>query len=178
MELLAIGSESNIYKIEDRVIKDRVRRFYIEEELDNYLRKVRTTTEYNILYKLQDYIKVPKVYKKEVFKFEMSFIDGENPSLDEDIAKLIGANLKKLHDIGIIHYDLSIYNILYTGEDYYLIDFGLSFYSNKIEDKATDILVAISQAIDYEYYIIEAYNPSKEIINKIKEIRSRARYVG
>ncbi|MEM0455773.1 MAG: RIO1 family regulatory kinase/ATPase [Candidatus Anstonellales archaeon] len=178
VELLARGSESYIYLDRSRnvVIKDRVRREYMEIDLDEKLRKIRTTTEYNILRKLYGEMNVPRPISKSTYQFEMEYIDGDNPELDREIALYIGKMLRKLHDNGIIHYDLSVYNILYDGERYYIIDFGLSFYSKKLEDIASDILVAISQAVDYEDVILESYHPDPAVIARIHEIRSRARY--
>lgn len=176
MELLARGSESYIYLKNNLVLKDRIRREYMEEILDQSLRKTRTSTEYNILAKLHGHIPVPKVYNKYVYSFEMEFIDGVHPTLDEDTAKYIGKTLRTLHDVGIIHYDLSVYNLIDDGNTIYVIDFGLSFRSNKIEDKAMDILVGISQAIDYEEQILEAYGVDQRLMDRIKLIRSRARY--
>ncbi len=176
MKLLARGSESYIYIVDNIVLKDRIRREYMEESLDQFLRKTRTTSEYNILSKLYGNIMVPKVYNKYDYSFEMEFIDGDHPTLDRDTARYIGKTLRKLHDLGIIHYDLSIYNLIDDGENLYVIDFGLSFRSNKIEDKAIDILVGISQAIDYEQEILEAYAADQKIIDRIKMIRARARY--
>lgn len=180
MELLARGSESYIYLDRDRgiVVKDRVRRLYMEENLDNRLRKTRTTTEYNILKSLYDKLRVPRVFRKHEYSFEMEYIEGENPQLDREMARYIGKSLRELHELGIIHYDLSIYNILYDGDNYYLIDFGLSFRSMKIEDIASDILVAISQAVDYEDVILDAYQANSAVLDRIKEIRARARYAG
>lgn len=59
----------------------------------------------------------------------------------------IGKILAKLHDINIIHGDLTTSNILisnYSDENayvLYLIDFGLSFQRDNVEDKAVDLYV-------------------------------------
>ncbi|MCS7122542.1 MAG: hypothetical protein NZ908_01130 [Candidatus Micrarchaeota archaeon] len=180
MELLARGSESYIYLDRERglVVKDRVRRMYMEESLDSRLRKTRTTTEYNILRDLYGKLRVPRVFQRHEYSFEMEYIEGTNPQLDREMARFIGKSLRDLHELGIIHYDLSIYNILYNGDELYLIDFGLSFRSRKIEDIANDILVAISQALDYEDVVLESYGITDAVKNRIQDIRSRARYAG
>ncbi len=38
--------------------------------------------------------------------------------------------LDKMHELGIVHRDLSIDNIMYKGTDIYIIDFGASFLVN------------------------------------------------
>jgi len=175
--IIAKGSEAFIYLENDIIIKDRVRKDFIEESLDQKLRKIRTTKEYNILHKLhKNGFNVPKPISKSLFSFKMEYIKGKNPKPNKEIAIFIGNFLKKLHSYNIIHYDLTIFNILETEDKHYVIDFGLSFYSYKIEDKATDLLVSISNLPDYENEILEGYQANSNIIKKIKEIRDRARY--
>jgi len=64
-----------------------------------------------------------------------------------EIMQNIGKILAKMHDIDIIHGDLTTSNILITKtiteHDYllYFIDFGLSYQRNTIEDKAVDLYV-------------------------------------
>ena len=59
----------------------------------------------------------------------------------------IGKTLAKMHDIDLIHGDLTTSNIMISkainGKDYilYFIDFGLSFQRNTVEDKAVDLYV-------------------------------------
>ena len=70
----------------------------------------------------------------------------------------------------------------------YLIDFGLGFHSNKVEDKAVDLHL-IQQALNAKHFkiadecfniIIKNYKPKnhKLIIDRIKVIESRGRYKG
>ena len=59
----------------------------------------------------------------------------------------IGQILAKMHDIDLIHGDLTTSNILITksiteqSHVLYFIDFGLSYQRNTIEDKAVDLYV-------------------------------------
>lgn len=59
----------------------------------------------------------------------------------------LGNILAKMHDIDLIHGDLTTSNILisknFTDKSIvlYFIDFGLSFQRNTIEDKAVDLYV-------------------------------------
>lgn len=59
----------------------------------------------------------------------------------------IGKIIAKMHDVDLIHGDLTTSNILIgkniTDKDYvlYFIDFGLSYQRNTIEDKAVDLYV-------------------------------------
>ncbi len=175
MDLLAQGSESFIYFDQGTVIKRRIRRPFLEEILDNRLRKERTTREFNILKKIHGMLNVPKPYEKQTYEFTMEYIDGTHPKLTPEIASFIGETLQHLHSHNIIHYDLTIFNLLET-DQIYIIDFGLSFYSYKLEDKAMDLLVAISEAPEYEQEILESYRDEK-VLKKLEEIKKRARYV-
>jgi len=68
----------------------------------------------------------------------------------------------------------------------YIIDFGLSFISKRIEDKAVDIHL-IKQALEAKHYqtweklyeeFIKAYNPIEKtkILERLKKVESRGRY--
>ena len=68
----------------------------------------------------------------------------------------------------------------------YIIDFGLGFYSRKIEDKAVDLHL-LKQALEAKHYkianncikiILKNYKPDKYelILERIPIIESRGRY--
>jgi len=70
--------------------------------------------------------------------------EGETPEAQSRVAKEIGAALSKMHNIEVIHGDLTTSNLMMrkeTGDSVVLIDFGLSYVSNLIEDKAVDLYV-------------------------------------
>jgi Kae1-associated kinase Bud32 len=83
----------------------------------------------------------------------MPFIEGKKISetledLDwEDICQKIGASIAKLHDNNIIHGDLTTSNMILKKDKVFFIDFGLSFISGRIEDKACDLHL-IKQALE------------------------------
>jgi len=136
-------------------------------------------------------------------------------SLDyKQICKQIAQTISKLHDQDIIHGDLTTSNMIYVEDSdkkisstpikhpnpsinninnkreevgkVYLIDFGLSFHSHKIEDKAVDLHL-LKQALEAKHFkiaeqaikiILNNYKPLryKEIIEKLKVVESRGRY--
>jgi Kae1-associated kinase Bud32 len=123
----------------------------------------------------------------------MTFLDGEKISevLEDknylNISEEIGKRVKELHLMDIIHGDLTTSNMILADDKIHLIDFGLSFFSKKIEDKAVDIHL-LKSALESKHHriydkcfkrIIKVYledNPSgKEIIAKIKTVESRGR---
>jgi Kae1-associated kinase Bud32 len=109
--------------------------------------------------------------------------------LDKDpkLAILIGKNLSIMHDLNIIHGDLTTSNMILTKDKkLYFIDFGLSFNSSRIEDKAVDIHL-FKQALESKHfrvndkaykYFLQGYNPKdkKEILERLAIAETRGRY--
>jgi len=194
-KILAQGAEAIITLRNNEVTKNRIKKSYRISFLDNRLRKSRTKSEAKIIKKLENIIPVPKIIKtdeKEIIVME--YIDGKKLSdflekLDyKKISKIIGETITRLHDQDIVHGDLTTSNMIYKEKEnkVYLIDFGLAFYSRKIEDKAVDLHL-LQQALEAKHFtiwqdswkiIINNYKPEKykEIIQRIKIIESRGRY--
>ncbi|PIN94010.1 Kae1-associated kinase Bud32 [Candidatus Pacearchaeota archaeon CG10_big_fil_rev_8_21_14_0_10_31_24] len=199
MKLISQGAEAKIYLNEKKktILKDRISKSYRLPILDLKLRKQRTKKESKILQKISSSIPVPKITKTEENKIEMEFISGErlsrifNNLKKEDIRKIsfqIGQNLAKIHNEEIIHGDLTTSNmILSKDKNLHFIDFGLSFTSNKIEDKATDIHL-VKEALEAKHPLIWEFAFSKllkgykiaknrkEILNRLKKVELRGRY--
>ena len=147
MKLIAQGAEAKIFKADNTIIKERPPKKYRIKQIDDELRKTRTRKEAKILERLQqEKFNSPKIisFCDKEMKIEMECINGElmknkitqNP---EKYGKEIGKIIGKLHSKDIIHQDLTTSNIMIKKGKIYLIDFGLSFFSNKEEDKAVDL---------------------------------------
>ena len=99
------------------------------------------------------------------------------------IIKSLAKEIKKLHSFGIIHGDLTTSNIFFYEDKIYLIDFGLSKFSDKIEDKATDIhllkeCLNSRHSLNYKKLwlnFIKEYNEPL-ILERLRKIESRVRY--
>ena len=196
-QIIQQGAEATISLDKDVITKDRVKKSYRLSILDQRLRKQRTKKESKILEKTSTLIPVPKLIKTDdKEKIEMQFIEGKKLSehLDslknaEEIYKLIGENIAILHDNNIIHGDLTTSNMIYSTKEnkLYFIDFGLSFESNKAEDKAVDLHL-IKQALEAKHFskfelffkaVLEGYKLSKnfkETIKRLKSVEKRGRY--
>jgi TP53 regulating kinase-like protein len=194
-KIIAQGAEAIIYKIDNKIVKDRIPKKYRIPEIDNKIRKARTKSEAKIIKKLQEIINVPKILADPGVErmIHMEFIKGEKLSknlekLDwKKICKELAESIAKMHDFGIIHGDLTTSNMIYTKENkLYFIDFGLGFHSIKIEDKAVDLHL-LRQALEAKHHtiwqkayeiILKNYNPEKKdlIIKRISEIEKRGRY--
>lgn len=68
---------------------------------------------------------------------------GQTEEAQTKVASLIGKALGLMHNIDVIHGDLTTSNLLMREETgaVVLIDFGLSYVSQLIEDKAVDLYV-------------------------------------
>lgn len=211
-ELMAKGAEANIYSDqylgEDVLSKKRIPKGYRIKEIDHYLRKQRTRKEAKLLGESKRCgVVTPLVY--HVDEAESTIIlervkgvevkelfSGENKIKTSKIliiSQIIGENIARLHNCGIIHGDLTTSNIiLKDGENFkeakiVFIDFGLGKTSNLVEDKGVDLLVfkkaisGIHHDISQECFnsILKGYQVAddyKQIVAKIEEIEGRGRY--
>jgi bifunctional N6-L-threonylcarbamoyladenine synthase / protein kinase Bud32 len=133
--------------------------------------------------------KIEGIEVKEVFS-------GKNSAKISDIrqiSQIIGENVAKLHNCGIIHGDLTTSNIIInidenqTRSKLVFIDFGLGKISHLVEDKGVDLLVfkkaisGIHHDISKECFdsILKGYEIAqeyKQVVAKIDEIEGRGRY--
>lgn len=106
--------------------------------------------------------------------------------------KTTGSVIGKLHNNDMIHGDLTTSNIILQAKQSYLIDFGLSSYSNLPEDKAVDLYVleraVLSTHSDYadkyNAWLLEGYKDEisqarksnlKDTMKKLEDVRLRGR---
>ncbi len=189
MKEIGSGAEATIYLDGTTVLKERKPKRYRLKEIDETLRKTRTKIEAKILKKLP--IKGPELLKTDSkATIEMKFIDGKKVRdlIDKNpfLAKEIGLKLAKMHDFGIIHGDLTTSNMILQ-EEIYFIDFGLSYFSKKEEDKAVDIHL-FKQALESKHYkiaeqaykeFLKGYNQSinyKQVMERLRNVELRGRY--
>ena len=102
--------------------------------LDNLIRGRRTIHEANMLSDVKKTgVKTPFIYFLDPQRAEiiMEYIDGENVKdiLSKEIGFEMGKYVSILHNKNIIHGDLTTSNFIKRRDVLYLIDFGLSFYS-------------------------------------------------
>ncbi len=179
LELIGHGAEAKIFKLDSKVIKERPAKDYRLAVIDEKLRKQRTKREAKVLETLKKAnIPAPELLKINNANLEMSFIDGPKVRdvLTAELAKEIGRKVGLLHQNGIIHADLTTSNMIFKGE-IHLIDFGLSFFSQKVEDMAVDLHVLDStlKSSHHELYdqcisqIFDGYKETFKDANKVLE---------
>jgi len=194
MKIIKQAAEAVIYRDNDKIIKERIKKSYRIDDIDNKLRKYRTRSEAKLLNKVDNSPKVFEVDEKGM-KIIMEFIDGklmkdilDNLKKEKRnlILREIGGKIAKMHDDNIIHGDLTTSNMIVRNKVYF-IDFGLGFNSTRIEDKAVDLHL-LKQALESKHYkhfeesfkeILEGYKISrnwKEVLNRLKKVEKRGRY--
>ncbi|MFC1648729.1 KEOPS complex kinase/ATPase Bud32 [Nanoarchaeota archaeon] len=196
MKELCRGAEAVISKDKDKIVKKRVPKGYRLKQLDDSIRSSRTRRESKVIEKLSQLgLPVPKLIQSDGKEtIEMEFVSGERLAdcLDKDNQKelmmRVGEIVAVIHNNGIVHGDLTTSNMI-SSEDVYFIDFGLSFFSEKIEDKAVDIHL-LKQALDAKHYQIaedsfqsfkKGYKKSKDfskVLERLEKVEARGRYKG
>jgi len=145
-KLIAQGAEAKLFLENKKIIKNRFRKTYRIKEIDDRLRKARTKREAKILDKLKT-INFPApelISSNEKDTLKIKYIKGKllknelNSKNCIKLSKEIGEKIAILHNNNIIHHDLTTSNMIFNKEIYF-IDFGLSFFSTKIEDRAVDL---------------------------------------
>lgn len=203
---IAQGAEAVIYSDQSTVTKDRFSKKYRHPELDSRLRKSRTRREAKILTKLAEaQFPAPALVSMDdkEMKVYMSHIPGKLvkdvvDSLEEKgdsagylaLFREIGSKVAMLHKMGIVHHDLTTSNMILHPEkkEVYFIDFGLSFFSDKIEDYAVDLHL-LKHAVESRHYkivndcfdaVIAGYREKKmdadDVLKRLEKVEKRGRH--
>jgi TP53 regulating kinase-like protein len=197
-ELLKRGSESELYLIdwygEIAISKIRIPKKYRHISIDNYLRKHRTIHEANLLSHVKLLgINTPFIYFLDTYNFEIIMERIPGVTLKEICSPnyfiIVGEMIGTLHLNNLIHGDITTSNFIVSRKDEIsLIDFGLSFFSEREEDKAADLrlfkeILDSTLADEFEesfhnfcigYY--KMYDKAQKILDTVKEIEKRGRY--
>ena len=157
---IAQGAEAKLFLEDNKILKNRFSKTYRLQELDNKLRGSRTRREAKILQKLEViHFQAPKLIKSD--DKENILIEKIGGKLIKDVLEKadyrklcseIGKKVAILHNNSIIHGDLTTSNMILSKEIYF-IDFGLSFFSDKAEDKAVDLHL-LKEAMESKHYRI------------------------
>ncbi len=156
--IISMGAEAILIRDGDKLIKRRISKGYRIKEIDKKIRKLRTRSEAKLLSKL-DFVPEVFNYDDKKMEIEMNFINGKLvrdifDDLDEyernRLCIEIGEDIAKMHDMDIIHGDLTTSNFILEYKVYF-IDFGLGFVSKRVEDKATDLRL-LRQALESKHY--------------------------
>ncbi len=192
-ELIAKGAEASIYKINDKILKDRKPKTYRIKELDSQIRYQRTKKEAKITQDARKSgVPTPIILDVEKTKIWFEYIDGiKLKDIFGDLSpknyQKIGKYVALLHKQGIIHGDLTTSNMLFKNNKIFFIDFGLSGYDERVEPKGVDLHVLFGtiksthpSSVDSINEIKKGYRDeakdSDEILQRTEEIEKRGRY--
>ncbi len=194
------GAEADIFEAywdnKPAIIKNRVKKNYRIDKLDNKLRVERTKEEAKLLSDCKQYnVRTPFIYSVDINNKQLILEKIDAPQLHEIITdnktdgleslfNNIGEVVSNMHNGGIIHGDLTTSNILVDNNMPVFIDFGLGKYSDLLEDKGTDLLVfkksltTITPEMSEQYFkwFLSGYD-DKKVVKKIDEIEKRGRYL-
>jgi len=168
----------------DVVVKERIKKTYRASEIDSRLRRERTRAEARLLHRAKlAGVDCPAVLEVEEFALTMDFIHGSHPGMDPGKSACAGVMLASLHSAGIIHGDFTPINLMESGGRLYVIDFGLGFFSNDIEDKAVDVFTMM-KALDRKageaflkgYCRKTGEKKAEGVLRRLKEVEKRVRY--
>jgi TP53 regulating kinase and related kinases len=197
-KLIKKGAEADIYLTGwygKRVIsKIRISKPYRHKSLDNKIRKYRTIHEAKMISAAKVAgIASPFIYFVDPLQAEiiMEFVEGNNVKqvITPQLCSKIGIYTALLHANNIIHGDLTTSNFI-NGKRLVLLDFGLSYYSTRVEDRAVDIRL-IKQVFSsaHESIYEDAYNNfmkgystiasksrTNKVLENVSEIEQRGRY--
>ncbi|MBT4577049.1 Kae1-associated serine/threonine protein kinase [Candidatus Woesearchaeota archaeon] len=195
MKLIGNGAEAKVYFDKGSVIKRRIEKGYRIPEIDKKLRIRRTRKEAKILEKLGN--TCPDVIEVTDHEITMSYLEGPMvKDVVDDLVKSkssklfnsLGNNVAKMHLLNIVHGDLTTSNMMVVDEKVKLIDFGLSFVTDKIEHKAVDLHL-FKQALESKHYLhFERYFESflkgyklnnslySEVMERLESVEKRGRY--
>ena len=198
MELIYRGAEAELWKSEflgiPVVIKRRIKKAYRHPELDKKIIEKRMKNEARMLILARSVVKTPHVldYRPTNKEIVIEWINGEKVRDTlyrgdnvKTLGEKMGETVRKMHDAGIIHNDLTTSNFLWDGRDLWLIDFGLAERSERLEDKATDLVVfkRMLKASHWEVFdevwsaFINGYRADNNILERVDEIEKRAKYM-
>ncbi len=207
MKLLRRGAEACLYRDSymgfQVVRKQRIPKPYRHPELDREIRMGRTVLEGRLLsYAKRSGVPTPAIYQIDidVATLVMEYLAGT--TLRDSISSMteprmsgaferLGEYIAQLHNGGVVHGDLTTSNVIVDREDgLRIIDFGLGDFSSELEARGVDLHLLL-RTLESSHHSILAdgwasfqrgyrrkYNGKfDQVIEKVREIRRRGRYV-
>ncbi|WP_114576900.1 bifunctional N(6)-L-threonylcarbamoyladenine synthase/serine/threonine protein kinase [Saliphagus sp. LR7] len=195
------GAEAVVTPEGDRVVKRRLPKSYRHPDLDDRLRRERTAGEARLTsLARREGVSTPVLSdvdpREATLEFERVGTADLRDALTEQRVREVGAHLATIHGAGFVHGDPTTRNVRVgagtdgDGDDAggrtYLIDFGLGYHTDHVEDYAMDLHVAegslVGTADDPDPLratLRESYRAAgdERVLNRLAEIESRGRYV-
>lgn len=205
INLIKKGAEAEIWYGKwlnlEAIFKIRKRKAWRHNLIDEKVREYRTLKESKIIFEcIKNGINVPFIYDVDLenYTIVLEFVKGETLKkiFEKNDPKIfyfceeIGKTLGKMHNLSIIHGDVTLTNIiLRPNNELCFIDFGLAEFSNRIEDKGVDLHLFL-RALESSFSNVakECFESlkngykkfeknSQKVFEKVVEIRKRGRYI-
>ncbi|MFH5799687.1 bifunctional N(6)-L-threonylcarbamoyladenine synthase/serine/threonine protein kinase [Haladaptatus sp. CMAA 1911] len=184
------GAEATVSIGEERVTKRRTPKSYRHPSLDAHLRKERTTLEARLTSDARRAgVPTPVVsdidLAESAIEFERVGHGDLRDELTADRVRDVGRHLGTLHRSGIVHGDPTTRNLRCAADRTYVIDFGLGYYSDDVEDYAMDLHVfsqSLAGTADDAAELQRAFEAAYEetgtaaVLDQLREIEGRGRY--
>jgi TP53 regulating kinase-like protein len=186
------------------VLKRRLPKEYRPSALDEQIRAYRTIHEPQLMHEAKKAgVPTPIIFlvDRRDTTIIMQYIEGKQvKQVLNEVSKrerqklcfIIGESIGKLHEYGIVHGDLTTSNLIQHPEGkIFFVDFGLGDKTKELEARGVDLHL-MKRALQSTHYkfaeecfesAIEGYSTvlksktSENVLDKIKEIERRGRYV-
>jgi len=183
------GAEA-IVEIDEQVVTKRRRpKSYRHPALDARLRRERTAAEARLLGEARRHgVPTPTVRDLDPYESTIVLQRVGDADLSRDPTaprvEAVAAHLATLHQAGLVHGDPTSRNVRINGRST-LIDFGLGYHSDDVEDFAMDLHVlagSLNGTSDDAAPLIEALRTAygetgdPAVLERLEEIESRGRY--
>ena len=186
------GAEAVVEFADDAVWKRRREKSYRHPDLDEHLRRKRTVQEARLLHEARR-LGVPTPVIRDVDMGSYTLVlervgDRDlRDALSTDRVAAVGRHLATIHGAGFVHGDPTVRNVRVREEppETVLIDFGLGYSTDDVEDHAMDLHVfeqSLAGTADDPERFAEAaeaaYAKAGEaaVIERLREIEGRGRY--
>ena len=206
--LMKKGAEASLYVADWHgrkvIMKKRLPKKYRPPRLDQKIRSYRTIHEPQLMHEAKKAgVPTPTIFLIDVKNATiiMEFIEGKqvkqilskvDGSMRRSLCIRIGQLIGRLHEVGIIHGDLTTSNmILDRDRKIFFVDFGLGEKTKELEARGVDLHL-MKRALQSTHFrfteecfkaVIDGYSKVldaetvKNVLEKIKEIERRGRYV-
>ena len=185
------GAEAVVDLAPPTATKRRLAKTYRHPDLDGRLRRRRTRTEARLTSEARR-LGVPTPVIRDVDPPEGRLTLGHvgdadlRDALTEPRVQAVGRHLARCHEGGFVHGDPTPRNVRVGGSDrVFLIDFGLGYYTDDVEDYAMDLHVfegALGGTTDDAAALVGAFEDAytavgdDRVVERLREIEGRGRY--
>ncbi len=175
-----------------RVYKRRVAKTYRHPALDDRLRRERTILEARLTSAARRVgVPTPLVYDVDLAETTLAveYVGDADlrAGLAADRVAAVGEHLATIHEAGFVHGDPTTRNVRIDDERTYLIDFGLGYHTDHVEDYAMDLHVfdgSLVGTTEEHGPLWDAFREGylevgdRRVLERLADVERRGRYVG